>query len=277
MPSVLTKIVFSVFGASILCAAALRCVQLVLYTDASTGFVNREASATAAAVYILCALPAALCGVFFNRKVALANPFGKKGSRPLFYICVLTGAAMFYDFVHQCVNCFNYASRTASFEANLFLPMLLAGVAALLCTLYFIVMGISFVTDKYDFKRLTYFHLALAAWFVFGFFTRLTAYDDGFLAVENNLRFAVLLFGLFFSIALIRCIDVGAAKIRTLCFTGLSYAAFSFILSVPRMIAFICGAELNKADFSSIAYLFTGIFAAAVTIKAFTKNKTEEV
>lgn len=277
MPKILTKIIFVFFGASVLCAAVLRCVQLFSFTDISTGFIVKGASLTAGAVYILCVLAAALCGITFSKKFIPVDPFGKKESKPLFYICILTGASMFYDFVHQCVNCFSYASRTTYFELNYFLPMLLTGIAAILCTFYFIIMGISFVTDKYDFRQLVYFHLALAVWFILGIFTNFAKYDDGFLALENNLRYAVLFMGITFSIVLIRCIDGGAAKLKMLCFTGLAYAALSFILAAPRMIAFIGGAELNKVDFSSVSYLFTGIFAAALTFEALKKDKTKEV
>lgn len=277
MPKTLTKIVLGFFGASVLFAAALRCVQLFSFTDASTGFVLKEATASVTAVYILCILTAALCGMFFHKKFTPIDPFGKKEGKRLFYVCILAGAAMFYDFVHQCVNCFNYVSRTAHLELNYLIPILLAGITALLCTFYFIIMGISFITDKYDFRQLMYFHLVLLIWFVLGLLTSLTRYDDGYLAVQNNLRYAVLVLGITFSLLLIRCIDGSSAKLKTLCFTGASYAALSFILSVPSIIAFIGGAKLNEVGYSFVSYLFTGIFAAALTAEVLRKEKLKEV
>lgn len=277
MPKTLTKIAFGFFGASVLFAAALRCVQLFSFTDALTGFVAKEASASVNAVYILCVIAAALCGIFFHKKLTPVDPFGKKESRRLFYVCILAGAAMFYDFVHQCVNCFSYASRTTSVELNDLIPLLLTGITALLCTFYFIIMGISFVTDKYDFRQFVYFHLALAVWFGLGLLQSLTEYNDSYLAVENNLRYAVLFFGITFALVLIRCIDGGSAKLKILCFTGASYSALSFILSVPRIIAFLGGAKLNGVAYSFISYLFTGIFAAVLTLEALKKEKHKEV
>ena len=276
MPKTLTKIAFGFFGASVLFAAALRSLQLFSFTDISTGFVLKDASVSANAVYILCICAAALCGIFLHKKFTPVDPFGKKESRGLFYVCILTGAAMFYDFVHQCVNCFSYASRTTYVELNHLIPILLTGITALLCTFYFIIMGISFITDKYDFRQLVYFHLTLAIWFVLGILTSLTRYDDSYFAVENNLRYAVLFLGITFSLVLIRCIDGGSAKLKMLCFTGASYSALSFILSVPRIIAFIVGAKLNDVDYSFVSYLFTGIFAAALTLEALKKDKTKE-
>ena len=277
MPKTLTKFAFGFFGASVLCAAALRCAQLFSFTDATTGFVLKEASGSVWAVYVLCILAAALCGIFFLKDFTPVDPFCKKERKSLFCVCILAGAAMFYDFVHQCVNCFSYASRTAYLELNYLIPLLLIGIAAIFCTFYFIIMGISFVTDKYDFRQLMYFHLALAIWFVLGLLTSLTRYDDSYLAVENNLRYAVLFFGIMFSLVLIRCIDGSAAKLKLLCFMGASYFALSFILSVPRIIAFIAGAKLSDADFSSVSYLFTGIFAAVLTYETLKKQKFKEV
>lgn len=273
MPKVLTKTVFALFGASVLFAAALRCVQLFSFTDSSTGFVLKEASASVSAVYILSVIAVSLCGIFFIKKITPVDPFGKKENRRLFYVCILAGAAMFYDFVHQCVNCFSYASRTTFIELNYLIPLLLTGITALFCTFYFIIMGISFVTDKYDFKQLMYFHLVPAVWFALGLLTSLTRYDDSYLAAQNNLRYAVLFFGITFSLVLIRCIDGGSAKLKWLCFTGASYAALSFILSVPNIIALIAGAELNDVDYSFISYLFTGIFAAVITAETLKKHK----
>lgn len=277
MPKVLTKTVFALFGASVLCAAALRCLQLFSQTDIKTGFLIKEASLSAGAVYILCVVAAACCGIFFNKRLTAIDPFTNNKSKRLFYVCVLTGAAMFYDFVHQCVNCYDYASRNAHLELNRFVPMFITGITAILCTFYFIIMGISFVTDKYDFRRFIRFHLVLAIRFIAELLTCLTRYDDGFLAVENNLRCAVLIFGIIFSVALLRNIDGSPAAPRVLCFAGLSYAALSFIFAVPRGIAFICGAELYKVDFSSVSYLFIGIFAIALTAEAFKIEKTKEV
>lgn len=277
MPKVLTKFALGLFGASVLCAAALRCVQLFSKTDIQTGFIFKEESLSAGAIYILCVIAAAVCGIFFHKKLAVVDPFSENKSRPLYYICILTGAAMFYDFVHQCVNCYDYASRTAYFELNRFAPMLIAGITAILCTFYFIIMGISFVTDKHDFRRFIRFHLVLAIRFIAELLTYLTRYDDGFLAVENNLRCAVLIFGIIFSVALIKNIDGSPAAPRMLCFAGSAYAALSFILAVPREIAFIGSAELNKVDFSSVSYLCTGFFAAALAFQALKKDKTKEV
>lgn len=277
MPKIITKTVFILFGASVISAAVLRCFQLFTLTDTSTGFIAEKASGTVTAFYILCALSVAFCGIAFSNKLTPFQPFDGRKSKPLFYTCLVSGAAMFYDFVYQCISCYKYLARNPYIELNYLIPMLLAGIAALFCTFYFIVMGISFVTDKYDFRRLRFLHLALVIRFLLVLFTRFTRYDDGFLAEENILFYAVLLMGILFSIAFIGCVDGNSAKLRTLCFSGMAYAALSFLLSVPRMIAFVAGAQINGSAFSTVSYLFTGIFAAVLTAEAFRKDKSIEV
>lgn len=276
MPKIITKSVFILFGASVLSAAVLRCVQLFLLTDPS-GFILKDAAGTVTAFYILCAAAVAFCGTTFSKKRTPAQPFDGRKSKPLFYACILVGAAMFYDFVYRCISGYNYFSRNPYIELNYFIPLILAGVAALFCTVYFIAMGVSFVTDKYDFRQLKLLHLALVIRFLLLLFTRFTRYDDGFFAEENILLYAVLLFGILFSLVLIVCVDGGTQRIRVLCFSCLSYAALSFVLSVPKVIAILFGAQMSNAEFSPISYLFTGIFAAVLTFEALRKDKSIEV
>ena len=276
MPKVITKTVFILFGASVLFAAVLRGVQLFLLTDAS-GFILKDASGTVTAFYVLCAAVLALCGIAFSKKLTPTQPFDGRKSKLLFCVCLLAGAAMFYDFVYRCISGYNYFSRNSYIELNYIIPLLLAGVAALFCSVYFIVMGASFATDKYDFRQLKYFHLALVIRFLLVLSTRFTRYDDGFFAEENILLYTVLIFGILFSLVLIGCVDGGTDRVMILCFCALSYSVLSFILSVPKVIAIVFGAQTSNAEFSPISYLFTGVFAAALAFEALRKDRSKEV
>ena len=55
MPKMLTKIISVLFGASVICAAAVRCVQMFCYTNASTGFIIHGAEKTIVLFFIACA------------------------------------------------------------------------------------------------------------------------------------------------------------------------------------------------------------------------------
>ena len=121
MPKMLTKIIYVLFGASVFCAAVLRCVQMFRYTDASTGFILRGAEKTIALFFVLCAAAVLLCSAFLSKKISFKNPFAKHKSKVVFYSCIFAAIAMFYDFVHQCMNCYKYISENTHFKMNYFL------------------------------------------------------------------------------------------------------------------------------------------------------------
>ncbi|MDE6123800.1 MAG: hypothetical protein K2G22_01050 [Eubacterium sp.] len=271
MPKLLTKMISVLFGASVLCATAVRCVQMFSYTNVSTGFIMRGAEKTIALFFILCAA-IVLFSALLCRKNVYKNPFSKHKSRLVFYSCIFAAIAMFYDFVHQCINCYKYISENAHFEWNYFIPVCFVGISAVLCAFYFIIMGISFVTDKYDFRNLRYFHITPVCWNLFMLLSGLTRNDDGLYAEESILHYAVLIFGMLFYIAVIRCIDSDLRKLRIFCFLGFLYGALCIVLAVPRIAAIVFGADVYTVAFSASAYLFTGAFAVSLSAEALKDN-----
>ncbi|MDE6752954.1 MAG: hypothetical protein K2J59_09315, partial [Eubacterium sp.] len=169
--------------------------------------------------------------------------------------------------VFKCVNCYHYLTEVSEPRLNYFIPICLAALSALLCALYFIMMGISFKTDSYDFKNFKYYHTVPFFRNLFVLFSMLSDYNDGIYAEEKILHSIVLVFGMLFFIRLIGCMDSDYKKLRSLSFSGIFYGALCFILSVPRIIALLFGAELYHADFSAVTYLFMSVFAFALSFK----------
>lgn len=167
--------------------------------------------------FIACAA-VIMFSVLLCRKNAYRNPFSKQRSRRVFYFCIFAAVAMFYDFVHQCINCYKYISENVNFEWNYFIPVCLVGISAVLCAFYFIIMGVSFVTDKYDFRNLSYFHIMPVCWNLFMLLCTLTRNDDGLYAQESILHYSVLILGMLFHIAVIRCLESNLHKLRAFCF-----------------------------------------------------------
>ena len=262
MPKILKKVFSAVFGALLLFVTALRCVQLFCLTDISTGFINRNAAGTIALFFALCFALMLILGILL-KKGAFKNPFHKSKSRLLFNISIAAGIAMFYDFVYKCVICCKYIAEASSFRLNYFIPACLGVLSALLCTIYFVMMGVSFKTDHYDFKSFKYYHIVPVLWILFSLFSSLSDYNDGIYAEEKMLYYLVLIFGMLFFAELIRCIHSDYKKLKLLCFWGFAYAMLCFVLSVPRMIGFVFGAALTGVDFSVITYLFMSVFAAS--------------
>ncbi|MDE6110811.1 MAG: hypothetical protein K2F65_02720 [Eubacterium sp.] len=272
MPKSLNKVFSAFIGAFLLFGTVLRSFQLFVMTDASTGFINRNRAGTIVLFFVSCLAFILLIPVLLKNK-AFKNPFDYSKSRFLFFACAAAGIAMFYDFVFKCVNCYQYMAEVSALRLNYFIPLCLSALSALLCALYFIMMGISFKTDSYDFKSFRYYHMVPVFWNLFVLFSSLTDYNDGIYAEERILHYIVLIFGMLFFIKLIGSMNSDYKKLKSLCFSGFAYGALCFVLAVPRAVAFLFGAELYGADFSAVTYLFISAFAISLS---FSMIKLEE-
>ena len=266
MQKILNKVFSAFIGAFLLFGAVLRCIQLFIMTDASTGFINRNRAGTIVLFFVSCLAFILLIPALLQDK-AFQNPFHKSKSRLLFLASAAAGIAMFYDFVFKCVNCYKYAAEGSAIRLNYFVPLCLSALSALLCALYFMMMGVSFKTDSYDFKSFKYYHIVPVFWNLFVLFSLLTDYNDGVFAEEKILHYVVLVFGMLFFIKLIGSMNSDYKKLKSLCFFGFAYGALCLVLAVPRAVAFLFGAELYGADFSAVTYLFISVFAAALSFK----------
>lgn len=202
--------------------------------------------------------------------------FFQHKSKAGFYVCLSAGAAMFYDFVYQCVSCYNYAFGSSRIALNYLIPLCLSALSALLCASYFLIISAAFITDRYDVGSVKLFHLVPVFRHLFAMLSALSVYKKGIYETENALYSAVLIFGALFFVFFAVCMDSGLKKVKSFCFLGFSYAVLCFALFVLRISAAAFGADITQADFSSAAYLFTGIFAAFISAKAIEKDKKKD-
>lgn len=246
----------------------LRSVQFCFYTD-STGVIVKGAESTIAAFYVIALLLFAVVLIFFCRK-------GKVGTKdkilPLFdekngLLCASSsaaGIAMFSDFIFRIIISYNYISETSYARMNYFIPLCISAFFSLLCAFYFIAVGISFKSDKYIFRDFKYLHIIPLLWSVSVLCTCLTENVDVVYAEEKLLHYIVLILAIVFYVLFITSSE-GITAVEPLCAFGIAFGVFAVVISVPRIIAFIGGADLKYSDFSSVAYLFTGIFALSVS------------
>lgn len=273
MPKIKNKTVFFLAFSASFAAAAVRCVQVFLFTDYETGFIIKGAEPSMLAFFLLLALSVAFSAFVFFQKDLRRNPIEQESSRSLFICGILCGVFMFYDFVHQCINCYTYASKTTYLSMNYFIPMLLLGVFALLSSVYFVILAISFKTKQYDFKQLRLFHIVPFLWSLFGLFVSLTNYNDKLYAEETFLKYAVLIFALLFFFSFMGVVEKGRKMLNMLAFFGLSYGCLAFSIAVPRIAALVFGNILPAAEFSVLTFLFTGVFSIAVSMNILCQKK----
>lgn len=161
-------------------ALALRCVQVFKYTDYETAHVLKSASESVAAFYSLLAASV----VFFALSVIKCKPFSavnRMRGKSIFALCLLSGAGMFYDFVYRCILCFDYVSSTQHPAANRLTPMICTAIFALFSAAFFIALGISFKTTRYQMSSLWFLYISPVMWAISGLLSLLTVYDDVFL------------------------------------------------------------------------------------------------
>lgn len=263
-----------VFGTAF-SAIVLRTVQLLRFTDSSSGSIIKGAEDTIFVFYALCTASLILIAALLNEKLSgCGNPLSQK-NRALCAAGVAAGFSMFCDFVHQCINCYEYLSKTSYAEMNYFIPLCVSGMAALACAFYYIIIGISFNTDKYDFRQFRYFHIMPIVWALSGILVGITRFIDKLYAEEVILQYAVLIAGIIFYIAFISCIDGSESALRFTGCAGLAYAVLAFSISLPRMAAVVFGYDISPVVFSSVTYFFTGAFALVFSLNIFKSQKKE--
>ncbi len=265
--------VFLVFALTA-CLIALRSVQLCLYTDSSLGCIVKGAEGTVVMFYsgaLLLFLTIILC--FYRKENNALNPF-KENSAALCKASVLAGASMFCDFILRIIISYNYITNEADVKLNYFIPLCVSSAASLLCSFYFIVSGISLNTDKYSFKELKALHIIPLLWAVCILITCLTENVDVIYSQEKLLHYIVLIFAIVFYFLYINAAD-GRENYKALGTFAVVYGIFAFVISMPRLIAFINGVRFEYSDFSSIVYFFTGIYAFVLSKIIFKQKKKD--
>lgn len=273
MQKAIKKAISFLLGISVLSAVVLRTVQLFIFTDIKTGYILSSAQNSAIAFYSISAIIIILCALLSCTGVQAPSTFFSEKSKMKSAVCYLTAISFFYDFIHQCLNCYNYALDNSNLHLNILIPVATVGISALACAYYFYVLGAAFHSDTYALNQLKFFHLIPAAWIFFKLLTCISNYIDKTYAVEAILQYAVLIFGIIFYMLIVSSLDSNNFKSNAIVFTGLAYSVFSLIISIPRIIAWLFSTEIQRVDFSSVTYLFAGIVALMLSLNTLNSHR----
>lgn len=275
MPKVVKNTTAVLLSLTAVSAIMLRIIQLIKFTDIETGYIYQSATQSMHIFYIICFVMIVLSAIISYKSKCCNNPFEKEKSKTLSLFSFFAGISLFYDFVHQSVNCYEYISKNSQLQMNYLFPLVFVGISALACSFYFFLMGSYFVSDKYDFRQFKYFHLMPTAWILFKLLICIVTYVDERYAEEVFFQYELLIFGVCFYIFIIRCIDDDYFNLRHLAFTGISYALCSLIISIPRIVVWFMNAETSSVTFSSVTYLFTGLFALIFSVNILKPTKND--
>ena len=257
------KIIF--YSALLSCSAAvvLRCLQFFMQTDLQTGHLKSGSTALSAVILVLAAGAVLLSFFVEAREGAAALSPRKNSSSKLFML--LSGAALFYDFVRQCLNVYNYFSKNSYVKWNYIIPLALFGLLALASALYFAALAFLSGSSGYDFKRVHILHYLPLFWAVFGLLTSLTVLEDLRDVQQAVYKTAALIFATLFFAAYAAAFSQPRLYKRMVPGFGLSYSFAAAIYSVPELLGLIFGVyHLNSVYFAG-TFLLTGAFAFAAS------------
>ena len=153
IPWILT---FAITGA----AVVLRFVQLLLFTDSSTGRVTAAGAPLSYGLYalLLCAgVCCTVCALHQSHTAVAVAANG--GSRRLTVVSYLVSVAFFFDFIYRCFLCYDLADGAVYLQWNDLVSEGLTALFALLSCSYYFVVGRSYGGGRYDFRAFRFFSL----------------------------------------------------------------------------------------------------------------------
>jgi len=267
-----------VFLVAALTAASviIRTVQLCNYTESSFGHIVKGAEGTIVLFYsALLLLLLSVCFCFCRRDYkSTCSPF-EQNSRLLCAAAVLAGISLFLDFIFRTIIAYNYISQNSFTEMNYFIPLCISVLVSLICAFYFIAAGVSFYTDKYNFREFKYLHIIPLLWIVCILVTCLTENTDMVYAEEELLHYAVLICAILFFVFFIKAVDGKNENMTRLGVFAIVYGVFALVLSLPRLAAFLNGFDFGYANFSTLPHLFTGVFALVLSNRILGRKKKD--
>lgn len=257
IPWILT---FAITGAVVV----LRFIQLLLFTDSSTGRVTASGAPLTGILYVLL-LCAGVCCVMCalhqsHTAVAVA---ADSGSRALSVAAYFVFAAFFFDFIYRCFLCYDLAEDAVYLQWNDLVSQGLTALFALLSCAYYFVVGRSYGGGRYDFRAFRFFHFVPVVWGLCRLLTILarlvSVWADTQTVCEVLFLVALLLFLLSFATAVVTSRNAGRAVV----FFGLLTFVCSCTLVLPGAFALLAGVR-NLTDGSVYfgpADLLLGVFA----------------
>ena len=257
------KIIF--YSAVFLCTAAViaRSLQFFLHTDLQTG--RLDSGNTALSVLIAVFLAGALVLAFFAQAQEGATALGHRKESFARVFMFLSAAALFYDFVRQCINVYGYLTKNSYVKWNYVIPLALFGALALICALYFFVIALFSNNKGYDFTRINLFHYVPLFWAVFGLLTSLSTLEDLHNVQQAIYKTAALIFATLFFMVYAASFSQPKLNKRVVSGLGFSYSFVVAVYAFPELM----GLALGVCPFNSVyfagTFLLTGAFAFSVS------------
>ncbi len=260
---------------TVIAACALRFFQLFKLTDSDTGLVTGS-SGTSLIIYSLLALTLGFAVIYagFDDIKVKTFDFENKNKKILMASFLLM-LGFFVDYIHQCYNCCIYFDSVSYVEYTYVIPLIISGLLALMSSFYIFTFMLTVKSSGYDFRNFTVLHFLPLAWGFSRLCVIMTKIVYALSGIESIIELGTLIFSMCFWLNFISAVDKqNFAAAKTFVFSSIMLMAFSTVLVVPRALMIITGnaSLLYEKDFTSTAYIMSGIFACVLTLDINKRN-----
>lgn len=216
------------------------------------------------AFYVVYLLELVLIGVDVARTRHFAKAFCFDNVFKLHIVSYLVSAGFFLDFVTSASKIIN--SLTADDKGIIlvsFVPDCLCCVLAFCCCLYFVIVGLSYSGDNYDFRQFKFFHIVVLLWSVAKILTVLTEIINFTYDLNEVLKYFVLIVGACFFYCFVSEVERqdGAKKITVFFARTYAYCAVFYFIDRALMLLSANVSLTHTDNFFAVTVLFLGIFA----------------
>ncbi len=264
--SFFVRIIFIILAVlSALGAFLVRFVQLYRLTDGTSGriTIGHTTSIIVLYVFVLVFIVSICCLTAFSE---CRNPFYSTRFKALPFISILTAVAFFYDFVKQCLSCYQEITNNDGLQTVYIVFIGINAVFALFSSFYFFTISVSLNNPNYNFKTLGFVHLAPFLWafsrLIFCF--SLIVYPV--YSVEDILSFALIIVFTLFFLRFAMLTDLKKEKSQHTARLGLVGSFLALIISLPRIIIFFFDTDMSSTYYSSLVYFVIGVFILSFSL-----------
>ena len=253
----------------------LRLFQLLKYTDRQTGFVN-SAEYITYIIYALLFAGVIFC-IFFSVRIKKRRvQIGLADNKSIYVSSVLLSGTYFFDFLHQCFNCYKCFEDNGATRLSHIIFYLLTAACAVLCCFYFSAVSMTAKRMNFDFTRLAVFNFLPIIWAFLKLVLILNEILDIKRSVQSVCEFLFLIAFICFDFCFIAAAEKKNFELTgAMCFFSMTAFMTCVTLSVPRIIALLIGKGdmIDKVGYTAVTYLMAGIFALVLV----TANKNDNI
>lgn len=268
MRKVLSRLYFVIIALLAVCGAFARLFQLIKYTNSATGLIVSDYSFSYV-IYGLYLAAFALSVMYAASQKRFDNSLVIMGRKKLNVIIMLLAVMFFYDFLHQCYNLYFYITEHDCADWNYAVILGICALSALLCCSYMAMVSRYVSGCHCDLKKLGLFNFVPIIWAFLRLIIIMMKMVDFKEDAGSFCEFLFITFAVCFFFSLIYIFDRQDKKVSFVFYVFALMSFFSsFVTALPELVAAVIGkwSFIYKSQFSSLTYLFIGIFSAAMVV-----------